>query len=336
MHEHDKKEEEHLTGQLAKFVQGLLTGPIEMQLECCCGIRKIAANEKGVDVPFDFMIDSGIVPRLIEYLEMNSNEKNRKFVYKLQFEAGWILANISASIDSKHARCVISHGAVKSLVNLILSHDINVSEQVVWALVNIAGDSPQNRDIVLSNDILTNLMHLQNRCFGVLFDEKVKEKMREQLKAKVKANEQEEEQEKEKEKEKDKPREKEAERERQDLDCAIIARTIDILRTVTWTLSNLCRSEPTPESKYCKISIKGLNEMLKLGDMDSVILQDAEWGLSYLIDSSDTNVGDNDNEEKQFNERIELMKECGALERLVKCLEHDNRGVEHAVLCALG
>ena len=65
----DKKEE---AGQLPKLVQGLLTGPIATQVECCCNIRRITTDEKGP--PFDSIVSSGIVPRLVEYLKMNPND----------------------------------------------------------------------------------------------------------------------------------------------------------------------------------------------------------------------------------------------------------------------
>ena len=43
-----------------------------------------------------------------------------------------------------------------------------------------------------------------------------------------------------------------------------------------------------------------------------------------------------DYELDQFDERIELMKKCGALERLVECLKDNKRFVQHPVLRASG
>jgi len=74
-------------------------------------------------------------------------------IAKFQFEAAWCLTNI-ASGTSDHVNTIIEQGALQSFVNLCDSQHIDVVEQVIWGLGNIAGDSPLIRDKVLESGAL--------------------------------------------------------------------------------------------------------------------------------------------------------------------------------------
>lgn len=55
---------------------------------------------------------------------------------------------------------MVQQGALPKLQLLLASPHLQVAEQAVWALGNIAGDGAQSRDLVLSSGVLTDLLRL--------------------------------------------------------------------------------------------------------------------------------------------------------------------------------
>ncbi|KAH9694190.1 Importin subunit alpha-1a [Citrus sinensis] len=129
------------------FWKGDLNTTIQ-QLEATTLFRNLLSFDR--NPPIEKVIQSGVVPCFVEFLM-------REDYPQLQYEAAWVLINI-ASGTSENTNVVIDHGAVPIFVKLLSSPSDDVREQAVWALGNVAGDSPRCRDLVLSQGALIPLL----------------------------------------------------------------------------------------------------------------------------------------------------------------------------------
>eukprot|EP00931_Biecheleriopsis_adriatica_P102946 TRINITY_DN7784_c0_g1_i2.p1 TRINITY_DN7784_c0_g1~~TRINITY_DN7784_c0_g1_i2.p1 ORF type:complete len:535 (+),score=141.55 TRINITY_DN7784_c0_g1_i2:56-1660(+) len=134
--------------QIPALSQQLMSDDPQAQFNSTQQFRKLLSIEQ--NPPIQEVIAAGVVPRFVMFLK----EINRP---DLQFEAAWVLTNI-ASGNADQTRVVVEHGALPIFVQLLQSPNDDVREQAVWALGNIAGDSPNFRDLVLQSGGLNPVM----------------------------------------------------------------------------------------------------------------------------------------------------------------------------------
>lgn len=104
------------------------------------------------DPPIQMIIDSGIVPRLIELIGQEEYPQ-------LQLEATWSLANV-VSGNPQQCQSVIDKGAIELFVKLVRARYLGIVEQAIWALGNIASDSSFNRDAIIRKGGIPNLIYV--------------------------------------------------------------------------------------------------------------------------------------------------------------------------------
>ncbi|XP_052242720.1 importin subunit alpha-1-like [Dreissena polymorpha] len=135
---------------IQEMIAGINGIDSDMQMRATRAVRKLLSKER--NPPIDDIIQSGVIPRLVEFLAYSDKAE-------LQFEASWALTNI-ASGTSDQTKAVVNAGAVPKFIKLLESGVPNVCEQAVWALGNIAGDGPDLRDFVTDCGIVEPLLRL--------------------------------------------------------------------------------------------------------------------------------------------------------------------------------
>ncbi|EER03743.1 importin alpha, putative [Perkinsus marinus ATCC 50983] len=138
--------------ELQEAVIGCNAADPDTQFKATQYVRRLLSIEK--NPPIQYVIDAGVVPRMVTFLQDTQRPK-------LQFEAAWVLTNIASGTRAQ-TETVVAAGTIPLFIALLGSPDAEVREQAVWALGNIAGDSPRLRDMVLDANVLPGMMNLFN------------------------------------------------------------------------------------------------------------------------------------------------------------------------------
>ena len=127
-------------------------------------LRSELAKQKAA--PVQAVVDTGVVPRVMELLKVCSSTSSSgdSNTQQLLSELTWILTNI-ASGTTEHAQLLVDCGVLPILCNILSQseHSDGVIDSAVWALGNIAGDSPKLRDVVLQSGVVAHFPKVLGR-----------------------------------------------------------------------------------------------------------------------------------------------------------------------------
>eukprot|EP00026_Physarum_polycephalum_P009036 Phypoly_transcript_09146.p1 GENE.Phypoly_transcript_09146~~Phypoly_transcript_09146.p1 ORF type:complete len:465 (+),score=94.08 Phypoly_transcript_09146:26-1396(+) len=135
--------------ELSKMMESLQSTDPALRKEAITKFRKILCIER--NPPIEKVIASGAIPIFVQLL----NDKD----WTLRFEATWALTNVAA----KNSSAVLD--AVPALIESLNSEHVEICEQALLALGNIAGDSVDNRNLLLEMEILSPILKLFSHEF---------------------------------------------------------------------------------------------------------------------------------------------------------------------------
>lgn len=133
---------------LPGIIQKMLSNDLSEQLNGSIALRQLLSKED--NPPIRQVLDSGILPRLIEFIGVNQPDQ-------LQHEASWAITNLCSGSSEDTAR-VVNANILPPMVQLIDSNNIDVKEQAIWCISNIAGDSPEHRDMCVKIGVIAKLL----------------------------------------------------------------------------------------------------------------------------------------------------------------------------------
>ncbi|KAI4293013.1 importin subunit alpha-6/7 [Pancytospora philotis] len=116
--------------------------------------------------PIQAVIDSGVVPRIVQLLDTAAYAGFRDavpaIINKTKIEAAWVVTNI-ASGTTEQTNYLADQQAIPSLIAMLNDEDHGIVDQSVWALGNLAGDCEKIRDKIIDGGALFRIVPLIER-----------------------------------------------------------------------------------------------------------------------------------------------------------------------------
>jgi len=120
--------------------------PLEKLTDATREMRRMSTSR---NAPYKEIVATGAIPFLVRFITMEEEDPD------LVLEATWVITNLTSStFTSKVVEC----GALEPLVKLIDTGNPFIRENAIWSLGNIASESTELRDFLLSNSFIVDKM----------------------------------------------------------------------------------------------------------------------------------------------------------------------------------
>ncbi|CUG07169.1 importin subunit alpha-8-like, putative, partial [Bodo saltans] len=126
-----------------------------------CLLRKSLA-ESDTPPPIDAVLDSGIMPLIVEYLNPAACGNTPEVLH----EASWALLNVMSGDDTQTVRAIETPHTVEATMALLSNSSVpcRTREHAAWALANIAGTGDSFRSALLLQGAFPLLMAYLHDC----------------------------------------------------------------------------------------------------------------------------------------------------------------------------
>ena len=133
--------------QFNEIISAFRTNDIIKKYTGLVGIRKLLSLQE--NSPIQELIDTGIIPELINLLEISP--------YEFKYEALWCLTNIATGTTDQ-ANIIIVKGGLPKIISLLDSNIEELKNQAVWTIGNLASDSMKIRDLLIKEKAFDKIL----------------------------------------------------------------------------------------------------------------------------------------------------------------------------------
>ena len=115
------------------------------------GMKKLRVVTTETPPPIDAIIDSGITPVVIHFLQTNATSNSNS--WEIVWEASWVMLNLLSGNENQVIKLLDRENTVVHLLQLLSDADVpvTVKDHACWAIGNIAGTGTKYRDKLLED-----------------------------------------------------------------------------------------------------------------------------------------------------------------------------------------